>query len=465
MYINTFLILLINFIFLTFNFLVNGEPSLVVHSLTRKSLKNNSLNLDFKKFNNFNKLNFFNFSNDLSKINLKSINFSNDLNQSKFKVRNLQDDPNINNYIDDVVWAMIPNMGTPNQPVVMAIDLENPDFIVESKSLCDSSCSLDLFDQSISSTYKTLNHNISQIKQFNISENGFDLVSISNMTAVNQSIGLISSVINSSDTAVQTILSGTIGLAYGKDKENICLNMKNNGVISKNMFSMMLIPQFGIDFCKNNASLCDDKIKDGGIFIFGGYDINLLPDNTDPESQIYWIPVIDKNQWIVQFPSDAGIIFLGLINGTLQYSGGKFGNYMVPTLITTTSQVVFSVTLARTLSESHNGWVDPTHGYVGRCGGMIPPCFLFPYGDGVNPKIYSVMDYSYFYTKPIPNDKTTCYAGFSDMNLANTSYWVLGTPFFANLDIHAFKKVFTGLYTIFDRDNDRIGFVRGKVKT
>ncbi|CAG8766520.1 21143_t:CDS:2, partial [Gigaspora rosea] len=225
-------------------------------------------------------------------------------------------------------------------------------------------------------------------------------------------------------------------------------------IISKNIFSMMLIPKYGIDFCKSNASFCDDKIKDGGIFIFGGYDINLLLDNTDPESQIYWVPVIDKS-----------IIYMGLINGTLQISGGKFGNYMVPTLITTTSQVVFSVTLARTLSELHHGWVDPTYGYVGRCGGMIPPCFLFPYGNGVNPKIYSVMDYSHFYTKPIPNDNTTCYAGFSDMNLANTSYWVLGTPFFATLEMHDLKKVFTGLYTIFDRDNDRIGFVRGRVKT
>ena len=111
MYINTFLILLFNFIFLTFNFLVNGEPSLVVHSLTRKSFKNSSLNFDFQKFNDLNKffkLNLFNFSNDLRPFNLKSINFSNDINQSKFKVRNLQDDPNINNYFSDGVVCRMP---------------------------------------------------------------------------------------------------------------------------------------------------------------------------------------------------------------------------------------------------------------------------------------------------------------------------------------------------------------------
>ncbi|KAF0559574.1 hypothetical protein F8M41_005267 [Gigaspora margarita] len=356
-------------------------------------------------------------------------------------------------------------MGTPNQPVFMAINLDNPDFIVESKALCDLSCSINTFDQSNSSTYKTLNHNKSQIKQFNISENRFDLVSISNITAVNQSIGLISSVKNSSDPAeqnVQNLISGMIGLAYENayknGKENICLNMKNKGIISKNMFSMMLIPQYGIDFCNNNVSLCDDKVRDGGIFIFGGYDINLFPNNTDPESQIYWMPVIDK----IQFPIDAGILYQATINGKTVVGGDKFGTFIVPTLITTTSQMVFSVMFARTLSKLYGGWVDPIYGYVGHCGEMFPLLFLFPFT--LDAKAYTLMDYSHFYTKPIPNDNTTCFAGFSDMNMTKTSYWVLGSPFFASLYDDNYHGL-VGLYTIFDHDNDRIGFVRGRVKT
>ncbi|RIB30574.1 hypothetical protein C2G38_5316 [Gigaspora rosea] len=150
-----------------------------------------------------------------------------------------------------------------------------------------------------------------------------------------------------------------------------------------------------------------------------------------------------------------------MINGAIVIFGDKFGSF-VSTLITTTSQVVFSVTFARTLSEIHGGRVDPTYGYMGPCEGFIPPFFAFPYTLDSKPKAYTWMDYSYFYTKPIPNDNTTSYAGFSDMNMTKTSYWVLGSPFFASLYD---DNGLIGLYTIFDRDNDRIGFVRGRVKT
>ncbi|CAG8553604.1 21809_t:CDS:10, partial [Racocetra persica] len=399
------------------NYSVNcNNQDLVIHSLTHRSLDNisqNALKSHFAKLQ-----------------------------------ENTNHPPILGNYFQDGVWVMDTGIGTPQQQRLLIYDTESADSFVFS-TLCDETCALTLiFDETKSSTYLTLNNNPSTIGRFNISEFGEDYVGIPGLSQLKQRFGLVSSVEPTNDATqnkIDFLVSGTLGLAYEtisnyKNKyfnyTNICTNLHRLGVIKRNIFSVLLVPQRMVTLCQQSPGVCSESAQNGGALVFGGYNPEFLGSIGSPSSQIIWTPVIEKGFWKITIPG------IKIVKDNNYDDTIDFGENQPTAIISTTrTQLVFSVDIANKITNAVGGYLDPNYGYVGPCN--VNMNIGFTLGSTKTP-FFS--DPDSFYKIQIDKTSQLCYVGFTDMNITQLSYWVLGTPFLKNV------------YVTFDRNTDMVGF-------
>ncbi|CAG8740109.1 9413_t:CDS:2, partial [Cetraspora pellucida] len=375
------------------------NQDLVIHSLTHRSLDNisqNALKSHFAK-----------------------------------RQENTNRPPILGNYFQDGVWVMDTGIGTSQQQLFLIYDTESADSFVLSNS-CDETCAISaIFDETKSSTYLTLNNKPSTIGRFSISEFGEDYVGIPGLSQMKQRFGLVSSVEPTNDTTqnqIDFLVSGTLGLAYEtisnyKNKyfnySNICTNLHRLGVIKRNIFSVLLVPQRMITLCQQSPGTCSQSAQNGGALVFGGYNPEFFGGIGSPRSQIIWTPVIEKGIKIIKDDNYHNTI--------------DFGENQPTAIISTTrTQLVFSVDIANNITNAVGGYLDPNYGYVGPCNVNINIGFTLG-----STKTPFFSDPDSFYKTQIDKTSQLCYAGFTDMNIAQLSYWVLGTPFLKNVYVSA----------------------------
>ncbi|CAG8696129.1 10833_t:CDS:2, partial [Cetraspora pellucida] len=343
--------------------------------------------------------------------------------------------PILGNYFQDGVWVMDTGIGTPQQQLFLIYDTESADSFLLSSS-CDQTCATSaIFDETKSSTYQPLNNNFSTIGRFNISEFGEDYVGIPGLSQMKHRFGLVSSVEPTNDTTqteIDFLVSGTLGLAYEtisnyKDKSfnytNICTNLRRLGIIKRNIFSVLLVPQRIMKLCQQNPYTCSESAQNGGALVFGGYNPEFFGGVGSPRRQIIWTPVIEKGFWKIAIPG------IKIVKDDNYDNTIDFGENQPAAIISTTrTQLVLSVDIANNITNAVGGYLDPNYGYVGPCNVNINIGFTLG-----STKTPFFSDPDSFYKIQINETSQLCYAGFTDMNIAQLSYWVLGTPFLKNV--------------------------------
>lgn len=211
------------------------------------------------------------------------------------------------------------NFGTPGQAMTLTLDTGSSYTWVPSTS-CDCHDSLNVFNSSLSSTYKNLTtkielyYGMGEVKGYLVS----DVLSLGQLSASNQTFVAITY-----DKDLDGLNSdGLLGLGFKELSDGVKTfvdNLKEQGKIKEAVFSFYL-------------SNIDNEFRDS-VFTIGEYDINLYGNGVEQIIDIdasygYWLTILDKvevDSSTVHNKQSYAIIDLGSSLISMPYSA--FSNY------------------------------------------------------------------------------------------------------------------------------------------
>ncbi|KAG9490313.1 hypothetical protein GDO78_005935 [Eleutherodactylus coqui] len=312
------------------------------------------------------------------------------------------------------------SLGTPPQNFTVVFDTGSSNFWIPSSYCVSEACHVhEKFESFLSTSYQhggksfSIHYGTGQL----VGVTGKDTLRISNLTIVDQDFG--QSVVEPGRTFVVAQFDGVLGLGYPS------LAVANAVPVFDQMMKQQLVEKPIFSFHLNK----DESYEHGGVLILGGIDDSLY------KGPIHWIPLTNKGYWQIRLDSIK-------VHGKVAFCP----NGCEAILDSGTSLITGPSVDIKLLQELIGATPSSFGEYTVDCRYLSRyPTVTFT----LDNRDYTITPHQYVlkeYTEKSPQ----CLTGFQPMDLNTKSgpLWILGDIFMSKF------------YSIFDRENDRIGLAK-----
>ncbi|XP_053572781.1 cathepsin E-A isoform X2 [Bombina bombina] len=330
---------------------------------------------------------------------------------------------NLYDYMNAQYYGEI-SVGTPPQNFTVVFDTGSSNFWIPSSYCVSEACSVHkTFNSFESISYEhggkpfSIHYGTGQL----VGITGRDILRIGNLSIVNLDFG--QSVLEPGRTFVVAQFDGVLGLGYPSlavaNAVPVFDRILEQKLVEKPLFSFYLLKQEGSNY--------------GGELIFGGIDHSLY------KGPIHWIPITEKGYWQIRLDNIK-------VNDKV-----KFCKNGCEAIIDSGTSLITGPSPEIKQLQAILGATPSAFGeYVLDCA-LVPsrPTITFTIGQ----RDYSLTPEQYI-IKEKSKKSSFCLSGFQSMDISTKSgpLWILGDIFMSKY------------YSIFDREYDRVGLAKSRVK-
>ncbi|KAM4677417.1 cathepsin E-A-like [Discoglossus pictus] len=330
---------------------------------------------------------------------------------------------NLYDYMNAQYYGEI-SIGTPPQNFTVVFDTGSSNFWIPSAYCISEACSLhERFNSFQSTSYEhggvpfSIHYGTGQLAGVT----GKDTLRINNMSIMEQDFG--QSVMEPGRTFLLAKFDGVLGLGYPSlavaNAIPVFDQILEQKLVEKPMFSFYLLKQ--------------EKSNYGGELILGGIDHSLY------KGPIHWIPITEKGYWQIRLDNIK-------IQGKVMFCQ----NGCEAIVDSGTSLITGPSSDIKQLQKLIHAVPTGLGEYIFDCSmTTVAPSVTFTIGQ----RDYTITPDQYVLKEPTKKS-TLCLSGFQQMDIVTKSgpLWILGDIFMSKF------------YSIFDRENDRVGLAKSRIK-